>query len=198
MGSQLDLDQGGTFRQMQRTWMGPSVGWVTAAGTVVLPITTAGTTVVLPGNSLITVNVNGAVTIQLPPAKASAAGPQAVPGSFLFTPITIIDIGGFAAAHPITILPASGELIDGFNSIQITVAYGGIFLDPNLVIGGWVATMSGGVISGGGGGGGTSVTISDTPPPNPTKRQFRWRATPAFGISPRKTLDNAAAVWVLA
>ena len=154
MGSQLDLDQGGTFRQLQRTWMGPSVGWVTAAGTVVLPITTVGTTTVLPGNSLITVRVNGPVTIQLPSSKASPAGPQAVPGSFLFTPISIIDIGGFAGANPITILAATGELIDGLPSIQITTAYGGIFLDPNLISGGWVATMNGGDGGGGGGGGG--------------------------------------------
>jgi len=69
MGSQSDLDQGGTFRQYERYWMGPSVGWVTQPQQAVLPITAAGTIAVSRGTNLITLNVNGSVTINLPSPK---------------------------------------------------------------------------------------------------------------------------------
>lgn len=142
MVSQLDLDQGGTNRQLQRTWMGPTIGWVMAPASVILPIAAAGTTTVLIGNTLVTVNVNGAVTIQLYSTKPSAAGAAVVSGPSIQTPLTIVDIGGFAQAHPITILPAAGELIDGQASIQITAAFGAFVLTPNIAAaGGWSLTQ---------------------------------------------------------
>jgi hypothetical protein len=137
MPSQLDLDQGGTFRQTQSVYLGPSIGWVTGPVTAILPITVAGTTTVLPGNSLITVNVNAAVTVQLPAAKSNSAGQAAVPGQALAAAIIIVDIGGFAAAHPITILPAGAETIDGQASISLSSAFGAFSLQPNVISGGW-------------------------------------------------------------
>lgn len=138
MGSQLDLDQGGTFRESIRLYMGPSVGWVQAQQTAILPVTTAGTTTVLPGSTLITVNNAGAVTIQLPSSKASAAGAQAIPGSFVVLPVTVVDIGGFASSgNPITVVPAAGETIDGAASVAMRTPYGAINLRPNIVSGGW-------------------------------------------------------------
>jgi hypothetical protein len=137
MGSQTDLDQGGTFRQTQSVYMGPSIGWVNIPISAVLPVTTGGTTTVQKGNTLVTVNFNGAVTIQLPTAKANAAGGMTIPAEQSANPLTVVDIGGFANAHNITILPFGSETIDGLASIAITTNYGAFTLKPDIVNGGW-------------------------------------------------------------
>ena len=137
MGSQSDLDQGGTFRQYERYWMGPSVGWVTQPQQAVLPITTAGTVAVSRGTNLITINVNGSVTINLPSAKASPQSPQAIPGQWVLIPLTIVDIGGFAAANVYTINPFGAELISGLATIRLASNYGAFLLKPILETGGW-------------------------------------------------------------
>ena len=139
MPSQLDLDQGGTVRQTQRVYMGPSVGWVTVPATVILPVNAAGTTTVLLGTSLVLVNVNGAVTIQLPSAKDAGVPAIGLSGPYVKTPITIVDIGGFALAHPITILPAAGENIMGLSSITLSTNYGGYTLNPSNAQQGWTS-----------------------------------------------------------
>src|SRR5438105_5026245 len=120
MGSQTDLDQGGTYRPYTQVWMGPSIGWINAPQAV-LRVTAGGTTVVQLGNTIVTVNFNGAVTIQLPKFKALN---NALPGQLIDFPVTVIDTGGFAGANPITILPGAGELISGLASIQITSPFG--------------------------------------------------------------------------
>ena len=137
MGSQSDLDQGGTFRQYERYWMGPSVGWVTQPQQAVLPITAAGTIAVSRGTNLITLNVNGSVTINLPSAKASPQSPQAIPGQWVLIPLTIVDIGGFAAANTYTINPFGAELISGLATIRLASNYGAFLLKPILETGGW-------------------------------------------------------------
>lgn len=138
MGSQTDLDQGGTSREWVNTWMGPSVGWVSAPRRNVLQITIAGTYPIDWSTSLIEVNCNGAVTITLPSAIDPTIPAGAQPGRYVKSPITIVDIGGFAAAHPITIQPASGaENILSMASIQITAAYGGYSLNPSNTLKGW-------------------------------------------------------------
>jgi hypothetical protein len=136
MTSQLDLDAGGTFRQMQKVFFGPSVGWVWVPATVILPVVVAGTTIVQIGNSLITVNVNGSVTLQFPKFKGSAAGAGGLPGTFTVTPIVIVDIGGFATANPITLLPGAGETFDGQASISLSSNYGSFTLQPDVINGG--------------------------------------------------------------
>jgi|SRR5882672_1255853 len=137
MGSQLDLDQGGTFRGWVRQYLGPSVGWVLVPGDNILPITTAGTTIILPGTSLVTVNVAGLVTVVLPKATNPAVPAGVQPGLFANNPITIVDIGNHAQATPITIQPAAGETIMGLAQIQITVNYGGFTLSPNSALHLW-------------------------------------------------------------
>lgn len=138
MASQLDLDQGGTSRAWARQYLGPSVGWIYVPMNNVLAITAAGTYAINPSTSLITINIAGAVTITLPSAILPPAGPQAVPGLFAQNPITIVDIGGNASAHPATIQPASGfENIMGLASIQLAVNYGGFVLAPNSILKGW-------------------------------------------------------------
>ena len=140
MGSQLDLDQGGSFRQYVRRWLGPSIGWVNSPDDNVVPVTVAGTTTVLSGTTLVPINVNGNVTIQLPSAKSSVnAGQAALPGLALGLPMTIVDIGGHVDGATVlyTILPYGAETIMGLASIQIASPYGAFVLLPNLTVGGW-------------------------------------------------------------
>lgn len=140
MTSQTDLDQGGTSRQFTRQYLGPSVGWVTipAPAASVLPITAAGTYILDPSVTLVTVNVAGAVTIVLPSARTPSAGAQVQPGLFVQNPITIVDIGGNAVAHPITINPKSGaENIMGLATISLSSNYGGFTLKPLNDMSGW-------------------------------------------------------------
>jgi hypothetical protein len=141
MASQLDLDQGGTNRQTHRVYLGPSVGWQEVSWEWVLNITVGGTTTMLLGSNLVLVNFNGAVSIQLPSFKATSAGAQAIPRQFLILPVTISDVGGFAAANNITILPFGTELISGlFNNtttlLQLSSNFGSIVIRPDTVNGG--------------------------------------------------------------
>lgn len=141
MASQLDLDQGGSFRQYTRRWLGPSMGWVFAPVDNVVPVTASGTTTVLVGTTLVTISVNSDVTIQLPSAKQaqSPAVPGALPGLSLALPITIVDIGGYVDGSSVlyTIMPYGAETIMGLASIDIASPYGGFTLIPDPVLGGW-------------------------------------------------------------
>ena len=131
MPSQLDLDQGGTSRQWVRTYMGPSVGWINTPLQNKLIAISAGTYTLDPSTSLVEVNSTGAVTIILPSCANPPAGAQALPGLFAKNPITVVDIGGNASAHPITIQPNNpSESIMGLASIQLTANYGGFTLTP--------------------------------------------------------------------
>lgn len=137
MASQLDLDQGGTFRQWVRQYMGPSVGWVSVPVDAVLNITATGTYNIARGTSLILLNVNANVTINLPSAKAAVQGPQAIPGQWVINPVTIVDIGGFASSRTYNIVPAVGETISGLASVQLATDRGTVILIPILTTGGW-------------------------------------------------------------
>lgn len=138
MASQTDLDQGGTPRAWNRQYLGPSIGWVDAPARNILAITAGGTYALDPSTSLVTVNTTGAVTIILPSAVTPSAGAQAQPRLFVQNPITIVDIGGNAQAHPITIQRNnSGESIMSLASIQITVNFGGYTLEPNSSAATW-------------------------------------------------------------
>jgi hypothetical protein len=141
MASQTDLDQGGTFRQTQRVYMGPSVGWVVAPSANILEVTSASATVAR-GMNLIQVNRNGAVTINLPSSLRTPAGAQAIPGQSVIVPVVVIDAGGFASAvNVITINAFAGELIDGLAAITIEQPYGAFVLKPNIETGGWTLTQ---------------------------------------------------------
>lgn len=137
MGSQTDLDQGGTNRQFKRQYLGPSLGWITtpAEAASILPITAAGTYTIDPSTTLVTVNVAGAVTLNLPKAHTPSIPAQL--GLFVQNPITIVDIGGHATANPITIAPHGSETIMGLASISLSVNYGGYTLKPSDSLNGW-------------------------------------------------------------
>jgi hypothetical protein len=122
--------------------MGPSIGWITLPGTTELTISTAGTTQLLIGVSLVKVNVAGLVTVVLPSAIHPAVPAGVLPGEFGDIPITIVDIGGNAQAFNITIQPLSGaENIMGLASVAITNNYGGYILNPSSTLKGWNSTQ---------------------------------------------------------
>ena len=139
MASQQDLDQGGTFRQWTRMYMGPSVGWVSVPVDAVLSITAGGTYTIARGTSLILLNVNASVTLNLPSSKASPQGPQALPGQWVVNPVTIVDSGGFANPGFVDYLinPLGAERISGLTQVALASPYGSLILNPILSTGGW-------------------------------------------------------------
>lgn len=139
MASQLDLDQGGTFRQYQRVFMGPSVGWQTMPVQAILTQTAAGTLALLRWTNLVKLKVtSGVLNINLPSSKASAQGPQAIPGQWVYNPVILIDQSGQAGvATTINVNPFGSELISGLAQVQLATPYGTIILEPELVNGGW-------------------------------------------------------------
>lgn len=146
MPSQTDLDQGGTQRHWALVYLGPTIGWVRAPSPNYLAdavanntnnIRTAGTYSLDLSTSYVQISVAGAVTIILPSAQTRPAGSQ--PGLNILAPITIVDVGGNAQAHPITIQPINNtETIMGLTQIQITSNFGGFILEPSNLLKGWV------------------------------------------------------------
>ena len=140
MGSQTDLDQGGSTRTWVRTYLGPSVGWVYLPGSNILSVTAGGTTTVVEGTSLVIVNVAALVTIKLPTAIHPSVPAGVIAPPFVDIPITIVDVGGNAADYNITLDPASGsENILGLSSIAITAQYGAVSLRPSSALKGWTS-----------------------------------------------------------
>lgn len=127
--SSTDLDRGGALRVWDKIYLGPTLGWIMFQVTNLIQITTGGITDVPFGTTLVTVNVASPVTVQL----ASSHPGNAI----IASPITIVDIGGNAAANNITILPYGNELIMSLASIAIANDYGAFTLEP-LSTGGWV------------------------------------------------------------
>jgi hypothetical protein len=142
MSSQTDLDKGGTSRQWVLTYLGPSVGWVYLPGRNQFEIAAAGTYILQPDTSVVNVNVNGAVTIMLPSAINPKVPAGVQPALWAKTALSVVDTGGFATAHPITIMPTSvAETIMGLASVQITSAFGAFILSPNNTLKGWVNSV---------------------------------------------------------
>jgi len=140
MPSQTDFDASGTARTFSKLYMGPSVGFVRVPSSPFV-ITAAGTYQLQIGTVTVTVNVSGSVTIKLPSAINPPSIDAGVQGAlFADQPITIVDVGGFAGANPITIMPASvAEKIMGQTQITITDNYGSFTLTPNSAAAGWNA-----------------------------------------------------------
>lgn len=136
MPSQLDLDQGGSFRQTQKVYLGPSIGWQEVAEQWIWNVVAGGVTAISRGTSLILVNFNGAVTLQLPSFRASAAGAQAIPRQFAIIPVILVDAGGFSGANPITINTFAGELVSGLSTFQLSSPFGSFIIRPDIINGG--------------------------------------------------------------
>jgi hypothetical protein len=134
-----DLDQGGVAREWVDSYFGPSLGWFRTQvnNANFATVTSGGTTAIGQGIAIVGVNVAALVTIQLPTVIVT---PGAFQLSFVSPSVIIADIGGNAAAFPITILPytAGGETIMGLSSIQIQNNFGSFTLLPTQVPKGWV------------------------------------------------------------
>jgi hypothetical protein len=129
----LDLDRGGFFRPVYKVQLGPTIGPVEVfTANSSMPISTPGTfSIDLSTNYVPVSSTTGSVTVVLPPATQSAAGAIAIPGPAARTAIRVVDVGGQASTHPITIMPQPGETIMGLASIQINTNFGGYNLAPN-------------------------------------------------------------------
>lgn len=139
MGSQLDLDMGGTHRQYQRIWLGPSVGWLNMPVQAILNLSAVGTISLQRWTNLVKIKVaSGVLNLNLPSSKASAQGPQAIPGQWVYNPVIIVDLLGTAGgALTVNINPFGSELISGLAQVQLAAPYGTILLEPILDTGGW-------------------------------------------------------------
>jgi hypothetical protein len=108
----MDLDQSGNGWQVARVYLGPSLGWVYVQIKPTRTITAAGTSSILPGDSIILVNVAGAVALNLPDVRQWVQEPAYQPATAFERVLYIKDLGGFAAANPITITPFGTQTID--------------------------------------------------------------------------------------
>ena len=79
MSSQLDLDQGGTFRQKKKVYLGPSVGWVEVPDQTIFPITAPGGYTLLRGMNLVTINVSQGSVVIYPVFSGRASGASGHP-----------------------------------------------------------------------------------------------------------------------
>ncbi len=133
------MDQGGTFRQFQRIWMGPSVGWLSVPVTAILNVTASGTLTLQRWTNLVKLKAaSGTLNINLPSSKATTKGPQAIPGQWVYNPVIIVDLLGTASgALTVNINPFGSELISGLAQVQLASPYGTILLEPILDTGGW-------------------------------------------------------------
>jgi hypothetical protein len=88
-------------------------------------VTAAGTTTLSSAGIAALINVAAAVTIVLP-APANVADV-----------VWVKDLGGNAAAHPITIAPSAGTFIDGLSSFSIIINFGILRLYALSGLSGW-------------------------------------------------------------
>jgi hypothetical protein len=128
----MDLDQSSVIRwQWSQCFMGPTVGWQPYPVRNLLPVVVTGTYVLDPAVNLVEVNVAGSVTIVLPSCQNPGVPAGAMPGLYTKNPVTIVDVGGNAAANNITINPNNaGETVMGLTSVKIATNFGGYTLLP--------------------------------------------------------------------
>lgn len=108
----MDLDQGGLSYQKVRVWLGPSLGWVDQQVTPNFLVTTAGTTTIPAGASIVLVDVAGLVTLNLPDVTAWLNQPAYNPMTAFERVLWIKDLGGNAQAFNITVQPFGAQSID--------------------------------------------------------------------------------------
>jgi hypothetical protein len=101
----LDPDQSGNSWQKVRVYLGPTLGW---SETLVRPtrnITSPGSFPIVPGESIVLVNVAGSVTLLLPDVKTWVSQVASQPATGFERSIWVKDLGGNASVFPITIVP---------------------------------------------------------------------------------------------
>jgi len=107
----MDLDQSGFGWQRARVYLGPTLGWVDTQVRPSRTITAGGTFNVLPGDSVIFVNIAALVTVNLPDVRAWVQETAYQPATGFERALWIKDLGN-AAAFNITVHPFGGQVID--------------------------------------------------------------------------------------
>jgi hypothetical protein len=120
-----------------KVFLGPSLGWVEMEVRPARTITAAGSYLVLPGDSVIHVNVAGLVTVRLPDAVLWVQEPGYQPATGFERAIWVKDLGGHATAFPITITPFGSQKIDFLPSFQIVQNRQLVRLYPLNDMSGW-------------------------------------------------------------
>ena len=110
----MDLDQSGSGYQSVNVYLGPSLGWVKVRVKPQTKILAAGTTTLTADASVILVNINGLVTLNLPDVTKWIQETAYMPATAFERAVWIKDLGGFASpANPITVAPFGTQTIDG-------------------------------------------------------------------------------------
>lgn len=120
-------------------WMridaGPTIGLVRRPMFNDKFITSGTSYTVQPFDFQLLIAVNADFSVNLPLVNTWMKSPY---GLF---PIFVKDNGGFADTHPITVVPAGSDLIDGLdpvaNPTQIIAKYGSLSLRPKSDLTGW-------------------------------------------------------------
>ncbi len=108
----MDLDQGGSTYQWAKVFLGPSLGWSYVQVKPTQYVTTASTITLAAGASMVMVNVAGSVTVNLPDVTKWRFETANQPSTGFERAIWIKDLGGHAAATPITVHPFGSQKID--------------------------------------------------------------------------------------
>jgi hypothetical protein len=149
----MDLDQSGQGFQRVRTYLGPSLGWKDELVSPSTHITIGGAHTVLPGESLLLVDVAAPVTIFLPDVVKWFQQTDDRPATSFERSIVIKDFGGNAANFNIIVTPFGQQFIDNVqSSLVISTARSAVKLIPLVDLTGWAVALAS--ASGGGGGGG--------------------------------------------
>lgn len=136
----VDVDQGGQFSQKARVYLGPSLGWVEQRVRPEVYITIAQTYQMLPGDSVVMVNVAGNVTVNLPDVQAWLRENAAMPMTGFERAIWIKDLGGNAQLFPITVVQFSGQRIDSLLTNYTIISNRALLrLYPIYDLSGWFA-----------------------------------------------------------
>lgn len=135
-----DLDKGGNTLQLTRVYLGPTLGWAMAYINPARFITSAGSTQLILGDSVVFVNVAALVTILLPDAvqwlqQFPMKSAIATFGEYLY----IKDYGGNAAAFNITVTPFGTQKIDNLAGLTIGQNRQSIRLYPLADASGWAS-----------------------------------------------------------
>lgn len=130
------LDQSGSNAQWNRTWLGPTIGWVMLPVTPERIITSTAALTIRPYDSKIL--LNAAVTsIQLPDVVAWVTSPFQVVQSAFERSLWIKDLAGNARSNNIVITPYAGQTIDLLSSYTIVSNHALIKLYPLTDLSGW-------------------------------------------------------------
>jgi len=134
----VDLDQGGSFAQQLKVYMGPTIGWVMFQVNPELDVTSAAALVIQPFTSRVL--LKAAVTsITLPDVSAWMKAPFQQYTSGFDRSLWIKDFSGSAQANNITItgFNAGAQKIDGLSSFKIISNHALLRLYPLNDLSGW-------------------------------------------------------------